>query len=64
MTKEDFIEVTDESAPLQALKRLTAHVVRPGMCLLSDGGRKLSAGSDNSWISKIFICEWRIFFKE
>ncbi len=45
-------------ALLRALKRHTLHVVQPGMCLFPDGGWKLSAGSDNSWISKIFLCEY------
>jgi len=29
----------------------------PGLCLFPDGGWKLSSTSDNSWPSKIFICQ-------
>ena len=42
------------------LARLKAHlqaVLTPGLCLFPDGGWKLSSTSDNSWPSKIFICQ-------
>ena len=42
------------------LARLEAHlraVLAPGRCLFPDGGWKLSSTSDNSWPSKIFICQ-------
>lgn len=32
-------------------------VLKPGTCLFPDGGWKLSANNDNSWMSKIFICQ-------
>lgn len=35
---------------------LTA-ILKPGVCLFPDGGWKLSARSDNSWASKIFLCQ-------
>jgi len=44
-------------ALLRALRRHLRAVLRPGRCLFPDGGWKLSAGSDNSWMSKIFICQ-------
>lgn len=35
-------------------------VLVPGICLFEDGGFKLSETSDNSWISKIFLCQYII----
>ena len=42
------------------LRQLEQHlqaVLQPGRCLFPDGGWKLSSSSDNSWPSKIFICQ-------
>ncbi len=42
------------------ISRLHAHlraVLRPGRCLFPDGGWKLSGNNDNSWMSKIAICQ-------
>ena len=33
-------------------------VLKPGLCLYPDGGWKLSASADNSWASKIHLCQW------
>lgn len=33
------------------------HVLKPGLCQFPDGSWKLSARSDNSWISKVFLCQ-------
>lgn len=33
-------------------------VLQPGRCLFDDGGWRLSAGSINTWMSKIFLCEF------
>ena len=38
-------------------KHLTG-VLKPGLCLFDDGGWRLSSGSTNSWMSKIFLCEY------
>lgn len=47
-----------QHAPLLAqLKRHLRRVLEPGLCLFPDGGWKLSSTSDNSWPSKIFICQ-------
>ena len=46
------------AALLGALRRHALSVIRPGVCLFPDGGWKLSATSDNSWISKIYLCEY------
>ncbi len=45
------------SALLDALDRHLRAVLRPGVCLFADHGWKLSSTSDNSWLSKIFICQ-------
>jgi len=42
---------------LAQLKRHLRTVLKPGLCLFADGGWKLSSTSDNSWPSKIFICQ-------
>ncbi len=54
-------ELLDRSGAHGAfLGRLRDHlsaVLAPGLCLFPDGGWKLSSTSDNSWPSKIFICQ-------
>ncbi len=40
---------------------LRAHfeaVLRPGVCRFDDGGWKLSSTSKNSWLSKIYLCQY------
>ena len=47
-------------APGPFLAKLKDHlraVLTPGRCLFPDGGWKLSSTSNNSWPSKIFICQ-------
>jgi len=46
-----------QGAFLAQLKRHLLSVLKPGLCLFPDGGWKLSSTSDNSWPSKIFICQ-------
>ncbi len=43
---------------IEALARHLRKVLRPGVCLFDDGGWKLSASSDNSWLSKIYLCQY------
>ncbi len=43
---------------LAALKRHLEAVLKPGICLFEDGGWKLSSTSDNSWLSKIYLCQF------
>ncbi|ANS75077.1 beta-xylosidase [Paenibacillus yonginensis] len=43
---------------IQALKRHFYTVLKPGVCLFPDGGWKLSSSSDNSWLSKIYLCQF------
>ncbi|KAI8576380.1 hypothetical protein K450DRAFT_283475 [Umbelopsis ramanniana AG] len=43
------------------LQVLTDHyqaILKPGICLFEDGGWKLSSTSDNSWLSKIYLCQF------
>jgi hypothetical protein len=43
---------------IDALGQHLRAILNPGLCLFSDGGWKLSAHSDNSWVSKIFLCQF------
>ncbi|HET7538303.1 MAG TPA: glycoside hydrolase family 52 protein, partial [Polyangiaceae bacterium] len=51
----------DPAGPQRAfLARLHGHLLKvlvPGLCLFADGGWRLSSTSENSWPSKIFICQ-------
>lgn len=46
------------AAYLAALKTHLETVLAPGICLFPDGGWKLSSTSDNSWLSKIYLCQF------
>ncbi|OMF21157.1 beta-xylosidase [Paenibacillus sp. FSL H8-0548] len=46
------------SAYLEALNTHLGYVLRPGICLFDDGGWKLSSTSNNSWLSKIYLCQF------
>jgi xylan 1,4-beta-xylosidase len=55
----EALDFNGEFGPLlHALKRHLESVLRPGVCLFSDGGWKLSSTSDNSWLSKIYLCQF------
>jgi hypothetical protein len=43
---------------ITALQRHLRAVLVEGVCLYPDGGWKLSASADNSWASKIHLCQW------
>lgn len=43
---------------LATLKKHLHAVLKPGVCLFPDGGWKLSGNNDNSWMSKIFLCQF------
>lgn len=55
-------EVCRENGPygamITALKRHLRAILREGVCLYGDGGWKLSASADNSWASKIHLCQF------
>ena len=42
---------------LQTMKRHLENVLVKGVCLYDDGGWKLSSTADNSWMSKINLCQ-------
>lgn len=43
---------------LQALKTHLETVLVQGTCIFPDGGWKISSTSDNSWLSKIYLCQF------
>lgn len=45
-------------ALIQKLKRHLNSILVKGVCLFEDGGFKLSSNNDNSWMSKIFLCQY------
>jgi hypothetical protein len=45
------------AAMIAVLGRHLHAVLKPGLCLFPDGGWKLSSTADNSWISKIVLCQ-------
>ncbi len=45
-------------ALIKALKTHTKTVLAKGTCLYDDGGWKLSSSADNSWLSKIYLCQF------
>lgn len=46
------------SGLLELMKGHLMSVLQPGVCKFPDGGWKLSSTSDNSWLSKIYLCQW------
>jgi hypothetical protein len=52
----------DEDGPygelIVALKKHLKTVLTKGVCLYEDGGWKLSSSADNSWLSKIYLCQF------
>ncbi len=56
--KIDVLRRDSAFAPLfAALADHLRRVLAPDLCLFPDGGWKLSSTSDNSWLSKIFLCQ-------
>lgn len=49
--------VSNYPSYLEVLKNHLAQVLKPGICKFADGGWKLSSTSDNSWLSKIYLCQ-------
>ncbi|MBQ6448173.1 glycoside hydrolase family 52 protein [Cytobacillus oceanisediminis] len=45
-------------AYIQALKTHFETVLTEGNCLFEDGGWKISSTSNNSWLSKIYLCQF------
>ncbi len=45
-------------AYIETLKKHFATIYKPGVCIYDDGGWKLSSSADNSWMSKIALCQY------
>jgi len=45
-------------ALIAALCRHLRGVLNPGICLFPDGGWKISSTSNNSWLSKVYLCQF------
>lgn len=45
-------------AYIQVLKTHLETVLTDGVCLFEDGGWKISSTSNNSWLSKIYLCQF------
>ncbi|OVE77340.1 beta-xylosidase, partial [bacterium F16] len=43
---------------IQVLKQHLESILKEGDCLYPDGGWKLSSTADNSWLSKIYLCQY------
>ncbi|MGW6485699.1 glycoside hydrolase family 52 protein [Streptomyces sp. NPDC055056] len=55
---DDLTATSPYADLITALRRHLDAVLITGICLFDDGGWKLSAGSDNSWLSKIYLCQF------
>jgi hypothetical protein len=55
-------ELLDENGPygklIRALRTHCKAVLKKGICLFEDNGWRLSSTSDNSWLSKIYLCQF------
>ncbi|MDP4182706.1 MAG: glycoside hydrolase family 52 protein [Bacillota bacterium] len=55
-------EALDENGPygdyIKALKNHVNAIMRQGICMFEDGGWKISSTSNNSWPSKIYLCQF------
>jgi xylan 1,4-beta-xylosidase len=43
---------------IRALRKHLEYVLTEGICLFPDGGWKISSTSNNSWLSKIYLCQF------
>jgi hypothetical protein len=43
---------------IKALRHHFRTILKKGVCLYADGGWKLSSSADNSWLSKIYLCQF------
>ncbi len=53
-----FSEFGQYSGLIKALKTHFKTIMKQGVCLYDDGAWKLSSTADNSWLSKIYICQF------
>ncbi len=56
--KSALSEKGDYGHLIKALRRHLVAVLKPGICLFPDGAWKISSTSDNSWLSKIYLCQF------
>ncbi len=56
--KEALDEAGRFGAYISALKNHLETVLTEGVCLFQDGGWKISSTSNNSWLSKIYLCQF------
>jgi hypothetical protein len=56
--KEAVRERGEFGGLIRALKTHLKTVLVKGTCLFGDGGWKLSSTNDNSWLSKIYLCQY------
>jgi xylan 1,4-beta-xylosidase len=57
--RADLLEADGPYGALrQTLERHFDAILRPGICLFPDGGWRLSSTSRNSWLSKIYLCQF------
>ena len=57
--RKDALEIDGQYGPLiKALKTHLNVVLNKDICLFDDGGWKLSSTSNNSWLSKIYLCQF------
>jgi hypothetical protein len=49
---------TNEPELVAALRTHFEAVLKPGLCKFADGGWRLSSTSRNSWLSKIYLCQY------
>ncbi|MEI7575878.1 MAG: glycoside hydrolase family 52 protein [Armatimonadota bacterium] len=50
-------DLSDSKPLVEALKNHLTTVLTKGVCKFEEGGWKLSSTSDNSWLSKIYLCQ-------
>jgi xylan 1,4-beta-xylosidase len=52
------IETNSYSELITVLRKHFEAIMKPGVCKFEDGGWKLSSTSNNSWLSKIYLCQF------
>jgi hypothetical protein len=57
--RSDVLSAGSEfSSYVDLLRTHLQNVLKPGVCVFAGGGWKLSSTSDNSWLSKIYLCQY------
>ncbi|QEN04386.1 beta-xylosidase [Thiospirochaeta perfilievii] len=55
---ESVSETGQYGSLIKVLKEHFNNVLKKGICLYNDNGWKLSSSADNSWLSKIYLCQY------